>query len=157
MEAKKKYEELTDLEKIQKQWHKLFGLHTREEWSAAIVRTATAAEIAANFAIRSEFLSRSQLDSQFVDSMLRWANGLAGKFDRLLVPLSVSDPAKKTAMKKLNTIAKEISDKRNAVVHQGEFCNEIEAKKIISKTEEFITTLVKLYDPAFQLKERVEK
>lgn len=68
--TKKKYEELTDLEKLQKQWHKLSGLHTREEWSAAIIRAATAAEIAANFAVRREFETKSEFDAKFVDNLL---------------------------------------------------------------------------------------
>jgi hypothetical protein len=86
--AKAAYEDRSDLEKIQSQWHKLTGLHTREEWSAAIVRAATAAELAANFAIREEFRSRGKFDAKFVDSLLRWANGLAGKMDHLLLPLN---------------------------------------------------------------------
>jgi hypothetical protein len=59
MTTKKPYKELSDLEKVQKQWHKLTGLHTREEWSAAIVRAATAAEIAATFAVRREFAAKN--------------------------------------------------------------------------------------------------
>jgi hypothetical protein len=55
------FEQRNDQEKIQSQWNKLIGLHSREEWSAAIVRAATAAEIAANFAVRQEFKSRSKL------------------------------------------------------------------------------------------------
>jgi hypothetical protein len=51
---KKSYEHLTDLEKVQKQWHKLAGLHSREEWSAAIVRAATTAGLVANFAQRAD-------------------------------------------------------------------------------------------------------
>src|SRR6266852_5101873 len=86
--TKKRYEQRTDLEKIQSQWHKLTGLHSREEWSAAIVRAATAAEIAANLAVRQEFKSRSKFKTEFVNSLLRWANGLDGKINRLLVPLS---------------------------------------------------------------------
>ncbi len=152
--TKKKYEELTDLEKLQKQWHKLSGLHTREEWSAAIVRAATAAEIAANFAVRREFQAVSQFDAKFVDSLLRWANGLAGKLDRLLLPINDNANEKNKTLKKLKTIAGEINSKRNAVAHQGEFCNEDEAQKIISHAKEFITTLVKLYEPDFALKER---
>lgn len=153
MTTKKKYEELTDLEKLQKQWHKLSGLHTREEWSAAIVRAATAAEIAANFAVRREF-ERSKFDANFVDGLLRWANGLAGKIDRLLLPLSAGNDNKNHTMKNLKAIAAEINSKRNAVAHQGEFCNEDEAKKAISQSQEFITTLIRIYDPAFVLKER---
>ena len=154
MATKKKYEDLTDLEKIQKQWHKLSGLHSREEWSAAIVRAATAAEIAANFAVRREFESKSKFDAKFVDSLLRWANGLAGKLEHLLFPLSVSAKDKNKTIKKLEAIAKKINSKRNAIAHQGEFCNEDEAKTAISQSQEFITTLVKLYEPEFKLKER---
>jgi len=148
------YEELTDLEKVQKQWHKLSGLHTREEWSAAIVRAATAAEIAANFAIRREFELRSEFDAKFVDSLLRWANGLSGKLDRLLIPLSTADKAKNKKMKALKSIAEDINAKRNAVAHQGEFCNEDEAQAAIAQAKEFISTLVQIYDPKFALKTR---
>jgi hypothetical protein len=151
MGTKRMYETLTDLEKIQKQWHKLSGLHSREEWSAAIVRAATAAEIAANFAVRREFAARSTLDTAFVDSLLRWANGLGGKVDRLLVPLTAAT-AKSEAMKQLQTVAQNINAKRNAVAHQGEFCNDDEAKTVIESARHFITRLVQLYDPVFELK-----
>ena len=154
MATKKKYEELTDLEKLQKQWHKLSGLHTREEWSAAIVRAATAAEIAANYAVRREFEAKSKFDAEFVDSLLRWANGLSGKLTRLLLPLSLGSPDKNNEIKKLKTIAEEINSKRNAVAHQGEFCNQGESEVAISQSRKFITGLVHLYDPAFKLKEQ---
>lgn len=152
--SKKPYEELPDLEKLQKQWHKLSGLHTREEWSAAIVRAATAAEIAANFAIREEFSMRSEFEPQVVDSFLRWANGLAGKIDRLLIPLTTHSDGKSQKMKSLKKLAEEINRKRNAIAHQGEFCNGEEAKAEIARTKKFITGLVRLYDPRFALKTR---
>src|SRR3972149_2128231 len=148
---KKPYQELSDLQKLQKQWHKLSGLHTREEWSAAIIRSSTAAEIAANFAIRSEFADKSQFDSQFIDSLLLWAKGLAGKLDRLLLPLTATDKSKKKKMKALKDAAKTINLKRNAIVHQGEFCNEEEAKDIINQAKIFITDLIQLYQPSFEL------
>jgi len=154
MSARKPYEERTDLEKIQSQWHKLAGLHTREEWSAAIVRAGTAAELAANFAIRREFEAQSKFDSTFVDSLLRWANGLSGKLNRLLLPLSAADRGKHKKMKALIATADEINTKRNAVAHQGEFCNEEEAQAIIDHAEEFITALVQIYEPDFVLKRR---
>lgn len=152
--ARKLYEERTDLEKVQSQWHKLSGLHTREEWSAAIVRAATAAEIAANFAIRAEFTAQSELDPAFVDSLLRWANGLAGKLDRLLVPVTTASKKKNKTIKALCAKASEINKKRNAVAHQGEFCSEDEARAVISTAHKFITTLVRLYEPTFVLKQR---
>lgn len=154
MATKKPYTELTDLEKLQKQWHKLSGLHTREEWSAAIVRAATAAEIAANFAVRKECAARSKLDVDFINHLLRWANGLAGKLDRLLVPLSAGQVKKHKKMKQLKTLADKVNLKRNAIAHQGEFCNQDEAEESIQHARKFITGLVCLYDPKFVLKER---
>src|SRR5712692_8705213 len=116
---KKPYEKRTELKKIQSQWTKLTGLHSREEWSAAIVRAATAAEIAANFAIREEFKSRSDFDGDFVNSLLRWANGLDGKINRLLLALSEGRKQHKI-FSKIKKDAEQINRKRNAVAHQGE-------------------------------------
>lgn len=152
--ASKVYQELTDIEKLQKQWHKLSGLHAREEWSAAIVRAATAAELAANHAIRAEFAVRSQFDDAFVDSLLKWANGLSGKLRNLLVPLVANAPAKRRAMAALQTLADRVNAKRNAIAHQGEFCNEQEATEAIANARNFITSLVTLYEPEFKLKDR---
>lgn len=152
--ASKPYQERTDIEKLQKQWHKLSGLHSREEWSAAIVRAATAAELAANHAIRAEFAARSQFDGAFVDSLLKWANGLSGKLRNLLVPLVATDPAKRGAMAALQTLADRVNAKRNAIAHQGEFCNKQEATEAIANARNFITGLVTLYEPQFKLKDR---
>jgi hypothetical protein len=152
--ASNPYQELTDLEKLQKQWHKLSGLHSREGWSAAIVRAATAAELAANHAIRAEFAARSQFDRAFVDSLLKWANGLSGKLRNLLVPLVATDPAKGGAMSALQALAERVNAKRNAVAHQGEFCNKQEATEAIANARNFITGLVTLYEPQFKLKDR---
>jgi hypothetical protein len=152
--ASKHYQELTDIEKLQKQWHKLSGLHSREEWSAAIVRAATAAELAANHAIRGEFAARSQFDRAFVDSLLKWANGLSGKLRKLLTPLVATDPAKRDVVAALQTLADRVNAKRNAIAHQGEFCNEQEATEVIANASNFITGLVTLYEPQFKLKDR---
>lgn len=72
------YEERSDLEKIQSQWVKLTGLHDRTDYSAAVIRAASATELAVNYALRHEFATRSQLDPKFVDSLFIWANGLRG-------------------------------------------------------------------------------
>jgi hypothetical protein len=62
------------------------------------MRAATAAEIAANQAIRNEFETRSKFDADFVGSMLVWTNGLQGKVSGLLKPLYKGTPkAKKLA------------------------------------------------------------
>jgi hypothetical protein len=146
----KPYEDRSDLEKCRSQWRKLRGLHSREEWSAAVVRAATAAEIAANYAIRAEFANQSGFSADFVDSMLAWANGLAGKMDRLLVPLT-KGTSKASETAKLRTSASEINRTRNAVVHRGEFRNEKEASESIRQTKQFIEHLVRMYEPALRL------
>lgn len=144
----------SDMVLLQKQWRKLSGLHGRGEWSAAITRAATAAELSANIAIRFEFESRSTFDRAFVDSLLKSANGLAGKVDRLLIPLVENNTVRAKVVKKLVSISKTINSKRNAVVHQGEFCNEVEADEIISAAREFISVLLCIYYPDFALRER---
>src|SRR5271154_2040481 len=151
--AKQKYEQRSDVEKIQSQWNKLTGLHSREEWSAAIVRAATAAEIAANFAVRQEFTSGSTFKGEFVNSLLRWANGLDGKINHLLLPISEGSKRHKifSALKK---DAEEINRKRNAIAHQGEFCNVGESQEVIKKARHFIETVLKIYYPDFTLKDK---
>lgn len=154
---KKSDEQLTDLEKVQKQWHKLSGLHSRGEWSAAIIRAATAAELFANHAIRTEFAARSQFDAEFVNSLLMWANGLSGKLRNLLLPLAKTDAGKIKAIAKLQKLAEAVNTKRNAVAHQGEFCNEHEAIKVLDQARAFILGLAQLYEPQFELKDRAVK
>lgn len=154
--SKKPYEDRSDLEKCQSQWRKLQGLHTREEWSAALVRAATAAEIAANYAIRREFRIQSELSSHVVDSLLLWANGLAGKMDHLLVPLSKGSQREEEIVK-LRSVAAEINKTRNAVVHRGEFRDEDEATEAIAKTKLFIEGLIRVYKPTFRLRLRKKR
>jgi hypothetical protein len=151
--ARKPYEQRTDQEKVQSQWSKLSGLHTREEWSAAIVRAATAAEIAANFAVRAEFAANSTFDAEFVNSQLKWANGLSGKINHLLEPLWKDQQKKHRHAKELRRLAEAVNSKRNAVAHQGEFCNAAEAAEAIEGARQFIHKLIQLYEPEFKLQE----
>lgn len=153
---KKPYEQLTDLDKVQKQWHKLSGLHSREGWSAAIVRAATAAELGPIMRYTPSS-RRSDFDAEFVNSLLKWANGLSRKLRNLFVPLVATDVDKKKAIAKLQKLAEAVNAKRNAVAHQGEFCNEQEAIKVIADARAFIHGLAQLYESEFKLKEREAK
>lgn len=148
MAKRKQYNQRTDLEKINSQWTKLSGLHSREEWSAAVVRAVTVAEIAANFAIRKEFTASSQFDEQLVDSFLTWANGLDGKLNKLLLPM-LKGQHKHTSIKELCKLAETINKKRNGIVHRGEFCGEEEATKLIKQSSELVLGLVRLYEHSF--------
>ncbi|WP_175867942.1 hypothetical protein [Burkholderia diffusa] len=151
---KKPYNERTDLEKVQSQWNKIHGLHSQEQWSAAVVRAATATEIAANFAIRREFAEQSEFLPAFVNEMLMWANGISGKMQKLLTPLVAPDANKAQAINGLKARANEINSKRNRIAHQGEFCSLEEAQAAIEHARTFIHELVRLYEPEFELTER---
>lgn len=153
MAKRKPYDQRTDLEKIRSQWTKLSGLNSREEWSAAVVRAATAAEIAANLAIRREFASHSQFDEQLVNHFLKWANGLDGKLNKLLLPM-LNGQDKRDSIKRLCKLAKTINDKRNSIAHRGEFCGKKDATKLIEKSKEFVLGLVGHYEPDFTLVEK---
>jgi hypothetical protein len=144
------YEQRTDIEKIQSQWRKIGGLLQRTDWSAAVVRAATAAEIAVNLAIREEFSSRSEFDAEFVNGLLKWANGLTGKVRNLLLPLLRGKPTY-DEVNELCGLAKAINDRRNDIAHRGEFCNEGEALHLIDKCRTFVVGLVRLYKPDFAL------
>jgi len=146
----KPYAQRTDIERLQSSWKKLAGLMKRGEWSAAITRAATAAEIAANIAVRQELLKQRKLEASFVDHLLKWANGLAGKLDKLLSPLHTT-AARKKLLTSLRKKALKINDQRNLVVHSGHFMNENEAKEIVALAKDFIEEIVGSYHAGFKL------
>lgn len=152
MKSRKPYAQRSDLERIASQWRKLTGLHSGEEWSAAIVRAATAAELAANLAIRKEFSTRSKFDAKFVDGLLKWANGLSGKMDHLLLPL-YEGRSEHAILKKLKSASANVHSLRNDIVHRGVFCNEREAREAIGHARKFVETVVGFYETGFKLKE----
>jgi hypothetical protein len=148
----KEYEDRTDVEKIHTQWHKITGLHNREEWSAAGVRAATAAEIAANLAIRAEYDKYSDFSALYVNSLLRFANGLDGKVKRLLLPIFNKTEQAKFAG--IPTLAEAINTRRNKLVHQGDFMDEDDSAELIELARQFIEKLVVIYHPNFTLTDR---
>jgi hypothetical protein len=148
------YDDRSDLEKIRSQWNKIKGLHSEQQSSAAIVRCATAAEIAANLAIRSEFSSRSTFDPSVVNKFLEWANGLNGKVNRLLLILCFNNDAKDKNFKKLSGLAGDINGMRNAIVHSGNFSKAVTAAALIAKAKDFIETVVGVYEPGYKLPEK---
>lgn len=148
--SKHPYDQRTDLEKIRTQWTKCTGLHSREEASAAIVRAATAAEIAVNFAVRTEFKRNSTFDPNMVDKLLTLANGFQTKLDRLLTPL-VADPDLKKKLARLKKLCQAINESRNPIVHSGAFRTKNAAEKTIQESREFIETLIGHYEPDFKL------
>lgn len=150
--VKKPYNERTDIERLEAQWTKLSGLLERSDWSAAVVRAATATEIAVNFAIRKEFEDQSEIKGKSVDLFLKAANGLQGKVDKLLLPLVFGTP-KYAAVTALKKQAETINSRRNKIVHSGEFSNADEANSLITTCKAFVEGIVRLYKPTFTLRD----
>lgn len=147
------YTKRSDVDKIESQWTKLTAQHGRTDWSAAVVRAATAAELSVNFAVRKEFADRSEFTLTFVDNLLQHANGLKGKIDRLLRPLW-KGTAKLAKLKQIEPLATKINKKRNEIVHSGHFCSEREANELVEDCKNFVQGIVQLYDADFALKEK---
>jgi hypothetical protein len=154
---RKPYEQGTDLQKCQAQWWKLTGLHNLEEWAAAIVRAATAAEIACNHAVRTGFTQQGNLRPEVVDIFLKKANGLSGKMEYLLLPLVKGTVREQDIHELRNRFVSRINERRNDIVHRGQFSNEADATLMIEETREFIEELVRLYEPGFTLHDQDRK
>ena len=146
------YSERSDIQKIQSNWKKIRGLVNREEWSSAVVRAATATEIAANFVVREELVESRKLEKEFVDHLLKWANGLQGKFDKLILPITKGEDYHKD-FKKLKVRATEINKGRNLVVHSGRFKTKPTARRIIGEARDVILGLIEPYYEGFDLEE----
>jgi len=144
------YTARTDIAKIKSNWTKLCGLLDREEWSSAILRAATASEIAANLAIREELQVKRKLDSDFVDSLLKWANGIQGKFDHLLLPMTKGTDVH-NKFKIVNAKVKKIDNERNSVAHSGQFKKRSTAKKVALDAKEVIEMVVGEYHEGYRL------
>jgi len=144
------YSKRSDIDKIKSNWKKTKGLCNRKEWSGTIMRAATTAEIATNLAIREELQISRNLDTDFIDSLLLWANGIQGKFDRLLLPITKGTSRNKRFNRILKKV-KEINKERNSIAHSGQFKNEKTARRIIVESKDIIETLVGEYKRAFNL------
>lgn len=151
MKAKKKpYSQRTDTEKLESNWRKALGLLQRSEFSMAIVRAGTCAEIAANIVVRAELVQKRQLETTFVDTLLRWANGLQGKFCRIILPILAGTPQQAT-FRKLQKDIQELNDVRNEIAHTGRFAKKETARKLLFVAHQLCTALIKPYKTGLKL------
>jgi hypothetical protein len=63
----------------------------------------------------------------------------------------------KKAHKALSAVrqdAERVNRKRNAVAHQGDFCNAGESQEAIESARKFIEAVVRIYKPSFELKDQ---
>lgn len=150
---KRPYDERDDIEKLESQWVKRAGHSERKDHSAAIVRMATAAEIAANIAVRHEFALHGTFTPTQIDSFLTWANGLDGKIRRLLLPLRYEDNTKDKEYLRLLIAAGNINSHRNKIVHRGEFRSAKVEREVQAESQAFIEELVGFYNTGYKLPE----
>lgn len=148
---KKPYSQRTDLEKISSNWKKTKGLYSRKEWSTTVMRAVTTVELAANYTIRKELEEKRKIDSEFVDHLLIWANGIRGKFDKLIIPACKSSTHINT-IKSLNKKVQDINTKRNGIAHSGQFSSAKTAKTVMDNSKEIIEALIGIYEKGFRLK-----
>jgi hypothetical protein len=148
---KKPYDDRSDLEKLHSQWRKIQGIFERKrEWSAAIVRAGTAMEIAANIAIRKRFEADSQFSSDFVNTLLVWANGIDGKFKKLIIP-SEKVAKRRKALNALKATVERLNRERNTIVHKGAFSSAGEATEFVRLARKVAIKLVQPWEPTFTL------
>ncbi len=148
---RKSYAERSDSDKVAANWRKTLGLFERGEFSVSIIRAATAAELMTNLAIRHELVTTRKLPQKFVDHLLVWANGITGKFCKVLLPVLDGTEQHET-VSGLSSALKKISEERNKVAHRGEFKKQSTARAALTVAHEYISGLAALYAPAMQLR-----
>jgi hypothetical protein len=122
------YDERSDDQKLESNWVKARALFKREDWSACVLRVATSAEISANIYVRTFLTNEHKLPVAYVDSLLWHANGLDGKFKRLIKPAAELNDTWKTlkaAQKKIEAL----HEHRNGIAHSGHFKSEQDARE----------------------------
>lgn len=133
------YDDRSDEEKLRSNWKKATGLFEREDWSAAIVRASTSVELAANIYIR-RFMSDYEVPVEIIDSLLLSANGINGKFQRLIKPAAqVNEQSAE-----FSTVGRKIqgiNQHRNGVVHSGKFKRKRDATTVFSNSLDVIVHL----------------
>ena len=137
--SKTPYEERSDEDKLRSNWKKATGLFGRKDWSAAIVRASTAVELAANIYIR-RFLGGYDVPGSFIDSLLSNANGINGKFHRLVKPAAQVD-GQWQELSKIGRKIQGINAHRNGVAHSGKFKRKQDATTVFTNALEVIVHL----------------
>jgi hypothetical protein len=144
-----KKRERTDPEKVFANWNKTLGLFERGEYSLAIVRAAVTMELAANIVVRAELVKKRNLPVDFVDSLLKWSNGLSGKFDKLIYPILKGCP-NYASFKSLDADWRKTNKERNSVAHSGDFKTKSVAKDILSRARKVVSTMMSDYQPTLK-------
>lgn len=132
------YRDRSDVEKLQTQWIKASGLLKREDWSAAVVRMSTAMELAANLAVIEELTRRPDVTKPTPDRV-PWLY-MENKFETLL---NLLPEAQREIVANLKPSVIAAYNKRNDIVHRGEFCAKEEAHLHAATCAQFVPAVVR--------------
>ncbi len=139
-----------DLSILEDNWHKACRLYARREYSAAILRAATAVELVLNYAIRQQLVHKKKLPPQLVDYLFQRHQGPAQKFELYRKLMVRSQRLVKIDSLKgpLETV---ISFHRNAISHRGEFKGPNEACAALQECYSVLSLLVGFYKPRYRM------
>lgn len=82
---------------------------------------------------------------------------MSGDGQIVLVNFSSYNVKRHKLFSKIKKAAEDANKKRNAIVHQDEFCNVGESKETIAKSRTFIETVIGVYQAGFKLKDRKQQ
>ena len=149
---KKPYSEAADDEKVVRNWHKTVGLFERGEYSSALLRAAICLELAVNFVIREELVGAKKLPIDFVNTLLKDANGIHRKFNGIFLPI-MKEYEEYDDLKKLwKANIQKVNEKRNKVAHGGNFENKEPVKAVLALAYEAIMMMFDLFGSKKKLK-----
>lgn len=145
IKSRKPYNDAEDDEKVRRNWTKTLGLFERGEYSAAVLRAAISLELMVNFAIREELVSTKRLPLNFVNKLLKDANGITRKYNGIFLPVM----EEYEEHKELKAIWKEkiekVNARRNRIAHGGEFENKKSVFDLLCLTHDALTEVMILF------------
>ncbi|MFC1677633.1 hypothetical protein ACFL3G_11310 [Planctomycetota bacterium] len=140
------YSKCSDDEKVARNWIKAKGLFGRGEYSVAIIRCGICVELIINFAVRQELVGELKCPLNFVNKLLKSANGLRNKYHNLFLPMMEEyeehDSLKELWRNKIN----QINNNRNAIAHSGEFRSKSVAHDVMQDTYEVLKAIMDLFE-----------
>jgi len=113
-------------------------------------------ELAANLVIEAELVHKKSLPREFANHLMIWANGLRGKFEKLIYPILREDPAFSQIRSSIDKVWRRVNKQRNSVAHSGAFKKRKTAFAAINDAHFVITQLVSPYDSSFNI-EKLDK
>lgn len=138
------YSQLSIEEKLEKNWIRTLAHFDKGEYSGAIVRCVTCLELATTMLLRWELEGEYGLPVKFVETQLKNAGGIKGKFCDIFLPL-VNDWEFHQHYKDQWKYIDKIVKVRNRIVHGGEHRSKRSARTAVLATHKLLERLLKYY------------